>query len=279
MFLFAGFVLAAFICSRLVIPVVKGILTEAGFLHFNYRKENIPLGMGLVFFLSTVLVTIFGKVLGYLNSEAYFFLFAISVMGLIGLVDDVFGTRRASGLGGHLKKLFMDREMTTGALKAVTGGLIALTVSFELDQGLGIYKWLFGIVNILTVALATNAINLLDLRPGRAGKSFLIFAAFVILLGLGKPQLLYLAIVLGSLTALLPLDLRAEAMMGDIGSNILGITIGYVAVHVLPWPTLVIFVSILIALHLVTEKYSLTKIIDNNKFLTFLDALGRRRLH
>jgi hypothetical protein len=37
----------------------------------------------------------------------------------------------------------------------------------------------------------------------------------------------------------------------------------------------VLWLVFLIFIHILTEKYSLTKIIENNRFLNFIDKLGR----
>ena len=70
-------------------------------------------------------------------------------------------------------------------------------------------------------------------------------------------------------------DLKAKAMMGDTGSNVLGISIGILFVMGYPLKVRLIWLAFLIFIHILTEKYSLTKIIENNKFLNFIDKLGR----
>jgi UDP-N-acetylmuramyl pentapeptide phosphotransferase/UDP-N-acetylglucosamine-1-phosphate transferase len=73
-------------------------------------------------------------------------------------------------------------------------------------------------------------LNLLDLRPGRAIKGFLIFLFLIAILGLGDIDWLLLAPLLGAVLYYLLIDLRAGAMMGDAGSNVLGLTLGYLCV-------------------------------------------------
>ncbi len=274
--LFAAAFAGSFFITWLILPLIMGMLIKSGFVRPNFRNEEVPLGVGLVFFLSALVVIMVGRYFGWLENNAYTFLFAVGTTGLFGLVDDVFGSRHASGLKGHFKKLLYEREMTTGALKALAGGFVALMVSLELGEGSGIYRGLYILVNTLMIALSTNAVNLLDLRPGRAGKGFLVFAVLMIILGTGNTQLFFLAVIAGSLAAYLPLDLQGRAMMGDTGSNMLGMTVGYVAVHVLSLPVKLAYLLFLIGFHLLTEKYSLTKIIENNKFLNFIDMLGRK---
>lgn len=269
-------VLISFLATRVFLKMIAEMLLEAGFVRPNFRGQEIPLGLGLVFFIAAVVTVVMGKVLGVINTEVYTFLFALGAMGFFGLVDDVFGNRHASGLKGHFKKLIMEREMTTGALKALAGGFISLAVSFEITPGTGISSWAWVLINAMIIALSTNALNLLDLRPGRTGKGFLFMAAIIGAAGISGPGVLFLAIITGSLMAYLPLDLKAEAMMGDTGSNMLGITLGYTAVLVLPEFWKIAFLLVLVGFHLYTEKYSLTKAIERNKVLNYIDMLGRR---
>ena len=70
-------------------------------------------------------------------------------------------------------------------------------------------------------------------------------------------------------------DLKAKAMMGDTGSNVLGISIGILFVMGYSLKVQFNMVSILNIYTYTYEKYSLTKIIENNKFLNFIDKLGR----
>ncbi len=274
---FAGSATAAYLITLIILPAVKEILIGAGFIRPNFRTEEIPSGLGLVFFPAALITTVTGRLLGLAGRDASTFLLAVGAMGLFGLIDDVFGTRGASGLKGHLKKLVFAREITTGGLKALAGVFIGLLVSLEFAEGTGVQKWLFMFLNTLVIALLTNAINLLDLRPGRAGKGFLVMAGFIALAGSGKPQLLYLATMVGSLLAFLPLDLKALAMMGDTGSNMLGMALGYTAVFVLAGPVKIGLLIFLVGFHLLTEKYSLTRIIENNRVLNYLDLIGRRQ--
>lgn len=274
--IFFGVAAASYMLTRFILPHIRQMLREAGFVRPNYQKEQIPLGAGLVFFLSPLVVLIGARLLNLVGAEFYIFLFAIGAVGLFGLIDDVFGTRGASGLTGHFKKLFLHRELTTGALKAIAGILIAFLVSLEIGGQNGVNRWMLILLNMLIMALSTNAVNLLDLRPGRAGKGFLVLAVFVIITSAREPQLLYLFAVLGSLVAFLPVDLKAAAMMGDTGSNMLGMTIGITAVLALDLPVKLGYLVFLVGFHLLTERYSLTRIIEKNRFLNYIDMMGRR---
>ena len=63
--------------------------------------------------------------------------------------------------------------------------------------------------------------------------------------------------------------------MGDTGSNVLGISIGILIVFGYSINIRIGWLVFLIFIHILTEKYSLTKLIENNKVLNFIDKLGR----
>lgn len=258
-------------------PRVAQMLAEAGFLRPNYRKEDIPLGVGMVFALTLLVVS--PAVIWWepaLTQVLYVSLFGIFSLTFLGLVDDALGSRAASGLKGHLMRLVKHGEITTGALKALMGGMVALSVtagqhahSFSTEA---VVQWMY---QALIIALSINSINLLDLRPGRAGKGFVVGAVSLMIVGWSRLELVPLAIVLGVLLAYLPRDLQAKSMMGDTGANGLGVIVGITSVWVLPTAAQLLLLALLVLFHLYTEKYSLTKTIEKNKVLNYLDMLGR----
>ncbi|MDI3312113.1 MAG: UDP-N-acetylmuramyl pentapeptide phosphotransferase, partial [Thermoanaerobacterium sp.] len=94
---------------------------------------------------------------------------------------------------------------------------------------------------------------------------------------IGTGNFLILVVVLGSVMAFMPLDLKAKVMLGDTGSNILGLTLGISSVLLFNFNIRLIILAFLILIHLITEKYSLSKIIEGNKLLNYLDMIGRGR--
>lgn len=260
-----------FLVARFIRNSVLGLITEAGFVRPNFRGDLIPVGAGFLFFLSTLLPV---GILFLLSASVYrtsglIYMFAVGTMTLLGMSDDIFGSRADSGLKGHLKKLLRG-QLTTGGLKLVAGGLMSLVVASAITD-----KWQTIILDTLVIALSVNAINLLDLRPGRAGKGYLLGVLLLFLGGWPSNNLIWAIITMGALLAYLPTDLKAKAMMGDTGSNALGATIGVTAVLVLPQHIIIFYLVALILFHIFTEKYSLTKVIEQNKMLNYLDQLGR----
>ncbi|MEG6522606.1 hypothetical protein [Desulfotomaculum sp. 1211_IL3151] len=270
-FHFAISLLITYIIARLILTSILRLITEAGYVRPNFRGDQIPVGVGLLFFLSALIPT---GVLIFLDEDTYqlgglLYLFVLGSMTLLGMTDDIFGSRADSGLKGHLKKMLRG-ELTTGGLKLVTGGIMSLVVAVNISN-----HWLEVITNTLVIALSVNAINLLDLRPGRAGKGYLLAVGMLLLASWPANHLVWGVITAGALLAYLPSDLKARAMMGDTGSNALGASIGITSVLVLPENLKIGYLLFLIAFHIFTEKYSLTKVIERNKMLNFLDQLGR----
>ena len=81
--------------------------------------------------------------------------------GLFGLLDDLAGSTARRGYRGHVGAL-RQGELTTGLLKLVGGGLVAVVVAWPWAEGS--LPDLVGAA--LVVALAANLGNLLDRAPG-----------------------------------------------------------------------------------------------------------------
>ena len=94
----------------------------------------------------------------------------IAGFGLLGLLDDTLGNRQIKGLRGHFQAAFRERKITTGFIKAVGGGLLALLLAYRFTPS----SPLLMLLDAALIALCANAINLFDLRPGRACGVFLI---------------------------------------------------------------------------------------------------------
>ncbi|MCL0032897.1 hypothetical protein M1M96_01985 [Peptococcaceae bacterium] len=127
--------------------------------------------------------------------------------------------------------MFRKGQLTTGALKALGGGLLALSITFMSCK----FDWntqssVDIIINVFIIVLSINVINLLDLRPGRAGKAFLFLSMIILLFADWSYSILPLSLIIGSLLVYLYWDLKSYVMMGDTGSNALGVVIGITAI-------------------------------------------------
>ncbi|MDI9484514.1 MAG: hypothetical protein QM372_03465 [Bacillota bacterium] len=227
----------------------------------NYLEEAVPTGLGTAFVLSGALLIIArSREERYAAPFAYLLLF----FAILGLLDDFCGEETRKGFRGHLA----GRGLSTGALKAWGGMAVSLAAAAALGSG-----WFQLVLNALIIALTANFLNLLDVRPGRAGKVFLIlgFPLFLIRTDSLGPLLGMLWAVMG----FLPWDLRRAVMMGDAGSNPLGAVLGLACVLALPLTARILLVLVLLALNILSERISFSKVIESNPVLSYLDKLGR----
>ena len=141
-------------------------------------------------------------------------------MFFAGIIDDTIGNRDVSGLKGHFKSLFKGK-LTTGGFKALFGGFVGLIISISISKN--IYDI---VINTLIIALSTNLMNLFDLRPGRAIKVYLVIS-LVLFFTLGGYTRNLLLLIFPNVLAYFNFDLKAKAMMGDTGSNVLEYQLEY----------------------------------------------------
>lgn len=257
--------------TLLSIPMISKMLENSGMIRENYRGDMIPVGLGLVFIPSLVInsiILIYSNIVPEKIIMIYMLLFASIAMSFVGIIDDSLGNRGVTGLIGHFKALFKG-SLTTGAFKALLGGFVGLTLAVTLSKSIPNI-----IVATLVVALSTNMMNLFDLRPGRAIKAYVILA-IIIFLASAKFNREVMMLIVPAVLAYFYFDLRALTMMGDTGSNVLGVSIGVFIVSSFDLPVQLVSLVLLVAIHVLTEKFSLTKIIENNKFLNYVDKLGR----
>lgn len=270
----------------LLAPLVTRLLCRAlGLIKPNFRGDLIPASAGLTFLLvGSVAYAALARSDALVGERAGLFLLATAGFGLLGLLDDRFGSRATSGFKGHLRALFSGRP-TTGGVKLIGGGALALGVSWLLHRGAsgaGTTSALAALVllDALVIALGANALNLLDVRPGRALFGFVLLAlpTFVVV---ARTQSLHGGALLGVLVLAAALeawpDARGRAMMGDTGSNLLGAGAGLAAAIELPvWGRGVLLV-LLVALHFYAERASLSAVIERMSWLRALDrSLGVR---
>ncbi len=123
------------------------------------------------------------------------------------------------------------------------------------------------------VAGVANLANLLDLRPGRCLKAGLLAAPAIASAGPAAPLV---AVAAGAAAGLLPVDLSERAMLGDGGANAFGAVLGAAAVVGARPRTRVAALAAVVALTLVSERVSFTRVIESTPVLRELDALGRR---
>jgi UDP-N-acetylmuramyl pentapeptide phosphotransferase/UDP-N-acetylglucosamine-1-phosphate transferase len=189
-------------------------------------------------------------------------------VAFLGLLDDVLAAE-PRGWRGHGAAVLRG-GLSTGALKAAGSlGLAMYTLS---DQGLGDGRYLLAVA---VLVLATNLFNLLDLRPGR---SFKVFVVLALALTLGTFDLIPLAslgVWVGPLLVVGLYDLRERAMLGDTGSNLIGALAGLWIVLSLSTLGQLIALGLLVAVTVYGEFRSITEGVERSPLLRKLDSLGR----
>lgn len=260
---------AGCIIELLLLYLLMPLLTTVGAVRKNYLGVDIPVSVGISIPMSLIIAFCIYKLLGWYDASYHIFLLGTMTICFLGFIDDMLGQRDTLGFKGHFGQLLRGK-LTTGGLKALGGGAIAFFLALFLSP-----IWYDVLLNTFIIALFANMLNLLDLRPGRAGKGFLIFLLIIIAIAKGSIDWLLLTPVLGALLVYLPFDLKAKVMMGDAGSNVLGLGLGFYCMVFLPLVMRIGVLVFLVLMHIYTEKYSLTKTIENNFLLKAIDNWGR----
>lgn len=282
-------VLGAFV-GMLLPPLASGLLRAR---RKNYAGRFIP-ALGGCTLLPVCLVLlvlaslgIAPKWEGHLAPVPFSILLPVFLLGwlVLGLVDDVAGNADRRGFRGHLTAL-AHGKLTTGGMKLLGGGLLALATAVMLRPD-PLSAWPQTLLAAALIALSANALNLFDLRPGRALKVFWLAALPLLWFGsqaiptfhvegLGPWGILPMLAILLVLTVLYaPFDFGGYIMLGDTGANPLGAFLGLFFTLVLPLPGQIVVMLLLISLHVYAERASITRLIERVGALRWLDRLGR----
>lgn len=268
----AGSAAAGWLAARLALIPAGRLLARPAFLRRNYRGRSIPKPLGCVL-AASILAGVAAAAVSSRRPErdAVAVAFAGLALGALGFLDDVYASRRAGGFAGHLRALARG-EVTTGLLKAAGGGAAGLAAAWTLGE-----RGWWIVASGALVALSANLANLLDLRPGRAGKGWLVVWAATLAARPPAGALVVSAAVAGGLVAFLPSDLRERGMLGDTGANLLGAVAGTVAVASLGATGTLWALGFVALLTAASEVVSFSRAIERFPPLRFVDRLGRLR--
>lgn len=202
-------------------------------------------------------------------------------VAVLGLVDDTLGRRGEAGSPrgwrGHLAEL-REGRLSTGALKAVGIASLALWAGSPLGA-LQLESAGELVISAFLLATTTNLFNLLDTKPGRAGKAFVLLGGVVLIAAPDAQAEVagrYLAPFLGAALVVLAYDLRERAMLGDTGSNLLGAMAGVILVLCLGTAAQAVALAVVLALTVLGEFRSLGQMIERIPLVRHLDSLGRK---
>ncbi len=275
--------LLALLAGVLLAPPLLRALRDGGHTRANYRDRQLPFPFGVLALAAALIALIPLTLLARLASTDLFHpellpiaLYATGVLAL-GLIDDTLA-RRAPGESARTSErgwrghgaAALRGELSTGALKAAGSlGLALFAMSY---LGLSNARWLLA-AGVLV--LATNVFNLLDLRPGRSTKAFVLLGAG---LAIGSSQLRPLwALGLFAAPALVAgfYDLRERVMLGDAGANLLGALAGLWLVLTLSGTGQLVALALLALITLYGELRSISALVERTPLLRELDSWGR----
>jgi UDP-GlcNAc:undecaprenyl-phosphate GlcNAc-1-phosphate transferase len=274
----------------------------------NYRGVEIGHGLGVVWLIWAVSVLAFALasiVLSGVMGEGIATMTgltwsagAVLVLAAFafGLIDDVFGNADVRGFRGHLRAMARGR-LTTGGLKLVgigvasaVAGAVGSLLAVQTGWGALAPWWVHWIMATPAIALSANLVNLTDLRPGRALKVYVLLAgiaieamaasAWLMSEGTGISRALTVALIaslltLGPVLAVWRYDLGERGMLGDAGANAMGALAGFLLASSLPIWGLGVYLVVVLALNILSEKVSFSRVIEGNALLRWIDGLGR----
>jgi UDP-N-acetylmuramyl pentapeptide phosphotransferase/UDP-N-acetylglucosamine-1-phosphate transferase len=167
-------------------------------------------------------------------------------------------------------QLIRHRQLTTGALKAIGGALAALLA------GILVYRTNLSnaLIGAAIIALSANAVNLTDTRPGRSLAAFFVISRAAVIVGyhqISPSIILTFAPPLITAFFLYLFDRSALLMIGDVGANALGALTGLLWIIIAPEFAQVVFLIFLIWFHWWTESHSLSKVIEQTRWLKRID--------
>lgn len=254
-------------------------MAASGLVRMNYRDRNVAFPAGAVV-VSCSLVAL--APLAVLDDRAGLELldpelrrWSVYVLGvaLLGLMDDALGRGDAAdsarGWRGHARAILAGR-FSTGAVKAV--GALALAAYVASGRG---QQGIEYVADLALVLLATNLFNLLDLRPGRVEKAFVILVAGLCLGAGTVAPLEQLGLFIGPVLVVGVYTLRERAMLGDTGSNLVGALAAVALLATLGDTGRWIALAAIAALTVYGEFRSISRAIERLPLLRAIDRLGR----
>src|SRR6266404_3317070 len=232
-------------------------------LHAAKHSRNIPTMAGIIFVLSTIIVTLSGNLS---RSETWLPLAAMVGAGAIGLVDDVINIRGiGGGIAGMRAKI---KSLLLVGVSLIGGwwfyeklGVNAVHIPFFSAWHLG---WLIIPLFVLVIFSTANAVNMTDGLDGLAGGlAATAFGTYAIIALIEKKYGLsgFCMTIVGALLSYTWFNVYpARFFMGDVGSFALGTALGVVAmltdtVFLLPIIAVVFVAEIgSVALQIISKK-------------------------
>ena len=255
-------------------PLVLSRLAEAGLTRENYRGRILPVPLGIAIVPVALIALIPVMLLARLTDlDVYpdnlgFAIVFVPGIALLGLIDDAL-SGAGRGWRGHGRDV-LGGALSTGLLKAAGTLGLALLVASSLPGSEADF-----LLATAVLVLATNAFNLLDLRPGRSAKALVLLGIGLTVATQNTQALAGLGIFLAPVLVAGFFDLREKAMLGDAGSNAIGALAGLWLVLTLNTDGQLIALAVLVLVNLFGEFRSISNVIEKVPGLRHLDSLGR----
>ncbi|HXP99411.1 MAG TPA: hypothetical protein VN845_05015 [Solirubrobacteraceae bacterium] len=267
------------LAAAILAPSLLRALFEGGHMRANYRGRHVAFPFGVLSVAGALVALIPLALVQRLKVANVFYPQASAVVvyvlgvAFLGLLDDLLGGEPQGGgprgWRGHGRAVLRLR-FSTGAMKAVGSLGLALYATGEL--GLSTGRWLLASA---VLVLATNVFNLLDLRPGRATKAFVLLAGGLLLGTARLAPLWTVGLFAGPALVAGSYDLRERAMLGDTGSNLLGALAGLWLVLSLSEIGQLAALAVLCAITVYGELRSIGTLVERLPLLRQLDSWGR----
>jgi hypothetical protein len=276
---------AWFAAGAVVFRLMTRVIFKAGHVRLNFMARSIPTSVGVSYaLLAMLMVAAASLILGDISN--YVGPLALIVIGfsLLGLIDDLLEGRERGGFRGHLARAGATGEISTALIKAFFGLALAVAANIIFRRTTGPAMI---VVDSLIIALCANAVNMLDVRPGRAIKGFAAAAALILVGSLiggafgGRASILPMTwFLIGPFIVwsvnMASIDFKCRGMLGDAGANVIGAALGLLAVWELSATMRWVALGLLIGFHMLCEAVSLTSVIERVAPLKWLDKLGIR---
>jgi UDP-N-acetylmuramyl pentapeptide phosphotransferase/UDP-N-acetylglucosamine-1-phosphate transferase len=261
--------------ALLIAPAMLRTLGDSPLAMPNYRGVTLPFPAGTVIVAAAALAAgplALIQELGIADDVLSPDLRAVAVycfgVAALGLLDDALGGE-PRGWRGHGAAVLRG-GISTGALKAA--GSLGLALYALSGLGLGDGEYLLAVA---VLVLCTNLFNLLDLRPGRSAKAFVLLGAGLTLGTWDVDVLWTLGLFAGAAVVVGAFDLRERAMLGDTGSNLLGALAGLWIVLALGTVGQAIALAVVLAITIYGEFRSISSLVERAPLLRQLDSFGR----
>ncbi|MGI8512342.1 MAG: hypothetical protein ACR2NH_06900 [Solirubrobacteraceae bacterium] len=270
----APLVIASVTAAVIAPATLRALAASPRLEHVNYRDVRLPFPAGAVIVAAAALALVPLALLHELADADVLpgglGTIAIYTLGVafLGLLDDVLAGE-PRGWRGHGAAV-IGGGISTGALKAA--GALGLALFALADQGLGAGEYLLA---ASVLVLTTNLFNLLDLRPGRSVKAFVVLGLGLTLGTWDAGPLWTLGLFAGPVMVLGVHDLRERAMLGDTGSNLVGALAGLWIVLALGTTGQAIALGVVLALTIYGEFRSISAWVEKAPLVRQLDSLGR----